>query len=219
MVFPAETERRLKRRALNVLQDHLRKVVDISRKTSQLVDSFVKDDESSASQLYTEILGLGDEIDSAKRVVAQELAEIGAVLISRDDFLHFTDLTSEVADFCKGIAFRLTEMMHRKWMVPSDINKGLVELSTAVFDSVSKLRESLFTLNYGAGKVLEKARDVEVAEKVVDDLYRELEIKILDSKMEIPTLLLLRDVVQLFEDIADKVQDASDASRILAFAI
>ena len=103
---------------MNVLQDHLRKVVDISRKTSQLVDSFVKDDESSASQLYTEILGLGDEIDSAKRVVAQELAEIGAVLISRDDFLHFTDLTSEVADFCKGIAFRLTEMMHRKWMVP-----------------------------------------------------------------------------------------------------
>jgi predicted phosphate transport protein (TIGR00153 family) len=219
MVFPAETERRVKRRALNVLQDHLRKVVDISRKTSQLVDSFVKDDEPSARQLYTEILGLGDEIDSAKRVVAQELAEIGAILISRDDFLHFTDLTSEVADMCKGITFRLTEMMRRNWMVPPDINKGLVDLSSAVFDAVSKLRESLFTLKYGARKVLEKARDVEIAEKVVDDLYRELEIKILNSKMEIPTLLLLRDIIQLFEDIADKVEDASDASRILAFAM
>jgi predicted phosphate transport protein (TIGR00153 family) len=219
MVFPAETERRVKRRALNVLQDHLRKVVDISRKTSQLVDSFVKDDEPSARQLYTEILGLGDEIDSAKRVVAQELAEIGAILISRDDFLHFTDLTSEVADMCKGIAFRLTEMMRRNWISPPDIDKGLVDLSSAVFDAVSKLRESLFTLKYGARKVLEKARDVEVAEKVVDDLYRELEIKILNSKMEIPTLLLLRDIIQLFEDIADKVEDASDTSRILAFAM
>lgn len=219
LVFPTETEHRVKRRALGVLQDHLRKVVDISRKISQLVDSFTKEDEISAGQLYAEILSLGDEIDSAKRVVARELAEIGAILISRDDFLRFTDLTSEIADFCKGIAFRLIEMMERSWNVPQDIRRGLVDLSGAVFESVSRLREAVFTLNYGASKVLEKARDVEIAERVVDDLYRELEIKVLNSEMEIPALLLLRDVIQLFEDIADKVEDAADASRILAFAI
>lgn len=219
MVFPAETERRVKRRALSVCRDHLRKVVDISRKMAQLVDSFVKDDGASAKQLYAEVLSLGDEIDSAKRVVAQELAEIGAILINREDFLRFTDLTSEIADFSKGIAFRLTEMMERKWIVPSDVNKGLVNLSSAVFEAVERLRETLFTLNYSTRKVLEKARDVEVAERVVDDLYRELEIKILNSKMEIPPLLLLRDVIQLFEEIADKVEDASDATRILAFAM
>lgn len=219
MVFPTETEHRVKRRALNVCQDHLRKVVNISRKIAQLVDTFVKEDKVSAKQLYAEILSQGDEIDSAKRVVAQELAEIGAILFSRDDFLRFTDLTSEIADFSKGIAFRLVEMLERKWDVPSDIREGLVDLANAVFESVSRLRETVFTLNYGASKVLEKARDVEVAERLVDDLYRNLEIKILNSKMEIPALLLLRDVIQLFEDIADKVEDASDASRILAFAI
>lgn len=219
MVFPTETEHRVKRRALNVCQDHLRKVVNISRKIAQLVDTFVKEDKVSAKQLYAEILSQGDEIDSAKRVVAQELAEIGAILFNREDFLRFTDLTSEIADFSKGIAFRLVEMLERKWDVPSDIREGLVDLANAVFESVSRLRETVFTLNYGASKVLEKARDVEVAERLVDDLYRNLEIKILNSKMEIPALLLLRDVIQLFEDIADKVEDASDASRILAFAI
>jgi len=219
MVFPTETEHRVKIRALSVCQDHLRKVVDISRKIAQLVDCFAKSDKASAKQLYAEILSLGDEIDSAKRVVAQELAEIGAILLSRDDFLRFTDLTSEIADFCKGIAFRLIEMMERKWDVPQDIRKELANLSGAMFDSVSKLREAMFTLNYGASKVLEKAKDVEIAERVVDDLYRDLEIKILNSKMEIPALLLLRDVIQLFEDATDKVEDAADASRILAFAI
>ncbi len=75
------------------------------------------------------------------------------------------------------------------------------------------------TLNYGASKVSEKSRDVEVAERVVDDLYRDLEVKVLNSNIEIPVLLLLRDVLQLMEDAADKAEDASDAARILAFAM
>ena len=212
MVFPVESEHRVKMRALSVCQDHLRKVVDISRKITQLVDCFMKEDKGSAKQLYAEIA-------SAKRMVAQELTEIGAILINRDDFLRFTDLTSEIADFCKGIAFRLIEMMERKWNVPQDIRKGLVDLAGAMFESVSKLRETIFTLNYDASKVLERARDVEIAERTVDDLYRELEIRVLNSKMEIAGLLLLRDVIQLFEDAADKAEDAADASRILAFAI
>jgi len=219
MVFPVETEHRVKRRALSVCQDHLRKVVDISRQTGQLIDCFVKEDKACVKQLYSEIQTSGDDIDSAKRAVAQELSEIGAILINREDFLRLTDVTSEIADFCKGIAFRLIEMMERRWNVPQDVRKGLVDLAAAVFESISRLREAIFTLNYGASKVLEKARDVEVAERVVDDLYRDLEIKILNSKMELPALLLLRDVIHLFEDIADKAEDASDASRILAFAI
>ena len=58
---------------------------------------------------------------------------------------------------------------------------------------------------------------VEIAERVVDELYRELEIKILSSKFDFPALILLRDVLQLLEDSADKAEDAADAARILSF--
>jgi len=219
MVFSTENEHRVKRRALSTSQDHLRKVVEIARKVTLLVDSFIREDNDSARKLYAEIQRLGDEIDEAKRLVARELVEIGAILINRDDFLRFTDLTSEIADFCKGIAFRLLEMMERGWKVPPEIKKGLGNLTDAVFETVLRLRETLITLNYGSSKVLEKARDVEIAERSVDNLYRDLEIKIVSSDMDMPALLLMRDVIQLLEDTADKVEDASDAARILAFAI
>jgi hypothetical protein len=39
MVFPVETEEKVKRRALSVCQDHLRRVLDISRKISQMVEA------------------------------------------------------------------------------------------------------------------------------------------------------------------------------------
>jgi len=218
-VFPVETEARVKRRALSVCQDHLRRVLEISRKISQMVDCFVKEDKSSARELFADIRKSEEGVDIARRTVSRELAEIGAILMSREDFLRFTNLTSEIADFCEGIAFRLLEILERGWKVPTDIKEGLTKLSSAVFETVSKLRETVMTLNYGVSKALEKAREVEVAERIVDDLYRELEVKIINSHMDIPVMLLLRDVVQIMEDAADKAEDASDAARILAFTV
>jgi predicted phosphate transport protein (TIGR00153 family) len=219
MVFPVETEERVKQRALTICHDHLRKVVEITRKVPQLVDSFVEGDKATVKLLHAEIRKAKEEVDIARRKVAQELAEIGAILISREDFLRFTNLASEIADFCEGIAFRLLEIMERGWKVSADIKKSLAKLTDSMFETVSKLRETVMTLNYGAEKVSEKSREVEVAESVVDDIYRELEVKILNSDLDIPALLLLRDVLQLIEDAADKAEDASDAARILAFAM
>jgi predicted phosphate transport protein (TIGR00153 family) len=217
LVLPAETERRVKRRALNVCQDHLRKVVELTRKVPQMIDFFIKDDKEKARQLFNEIRSGEDEIDNARRLVSWELAEIGAILLSREDFLRFTNLTSEVADFCEGIAFRLLEVMEHDWDVPMDLRKDLLKLSEAVLEAVLRLRETMMVLSYGSTKAMEKAKDVEVAERVVDELYREIEVKLLSTKLDFPALILLRDVLQLLEDAADKAEDAADAARILSF--
>jgi len=216
-VLPAETEERVKRRALNVCQDHLRKVLDLTRKIPQIVDCFGKNDKGRARQLFNEIRGGEDEVDTARRLVSVELAEIGAILLSREDFLRFTNLTSEIADFSEGIAFRLVEILEHNWNVPNDIKKDLLKLSEAVFETVLKLRETVMVLNYGSAKTMERAKDVELAERNVDAIYRQLEIKLLSSKIDFPALILLRDVLQLLEDSADKAEDAADAVRILSF--
>ncbi|MEM2105048.1 MAG: DUF47 family protein [Candidatus Bathyarchaeia archaeon] len=216
-MLPAETEERVKRRALSVCQEHLRKVLEVARKVPQMMDCFIRNDKERAKQLFIEIRKNEDEVDNARRLVSQELAEIGAILISREDFLRFTNLSSEIADFSEGIAFRLVEIMEHGWNVPSEIKKDLLKLSETVLDAVIKLRETAMVLTYGSSKAMEKAKDVEVAERAVDELYRELEIKLLNSKLEFPALILLRDVLQLLEDSADKAEDAADAARILSF--
>ncbi|MCD6241067.1 DUF47 family protein [Candidatus Bathyarchaeota archaeon] len=219
MVFPMETQERVKSRALATCQEHLRKVVDIARKVPQMVDLFVKGDLESARQLFLDIRKLEDEVDIARRAVSKELAEIGAILSSREDFLRFTNLASEIADYCEGITFRLLEIMERKWKIPDSIKEGLVKLSDVFLETVLKLRETALTLNYGPSKTLEKAKEVEIAERTADELYRELELKLLEANLEIPVLILLRDVIQLMEDGADRAEDSADAARILSFAM
>jgi uncharacterized protein Yka (UPF0111/DUF47 family) len=217
MVLPSETEERVKRRALNACQDNLRKVVDVSRKIPQLVEYFASGDKENARRLFSEIRVGEEEVIKARRMVSQELAEIGAILIAREDFLRFTNLSSEIADFSEGIAYYLVEIMEHNWSITPEVKKDLLKLSLAVLDSVLKLRETMMVLNYGPQKTLERAKDVEIAERIVDDQYRQLTIKVLGGKLDVPVLLLLRDVLQLLENSADKAEDAADAARTLSF--
>ena len=217
MVLPAETEERVKRRALSVCQEHLRKVLDLTRKVPQMIECFIKNDRAKAKQIYNEIRMGEEDVDNARRLVSRELAEIGAILLSREDFLRFTNLAGEIADFSEGIAFRILEIMEHNWNVPTEIKKDLLKLSEATLETVLKLRETMMVLAYGSEKAMEKASEVESAERAVDELYRTLEIKLLNSKLEIPALILLRDILQLLEDSADKAEDAADAARVLSF--
>ena len=217
MVLPAETEERVKRRALSACQDNLRKVVDVSRKLPQLVEHFASGDKENARRLLSEIKAGQEEVIKARRMVSQELAEIGAILIAREDFLRFTNLSSEIADFSEGIAYYLVEIMAHNWVISPDIKKDLLKLSLAVLDSVLKLRETMMVLTYGSQKTLERAKDVEIAERIVDELYRALTIKVLSVKLDVPVTLLLRDVLKLLENSADKAEDAADAARVISF--
>lgn len=217
MVLPSETEERVKRRALNACQDNLRKVVDVSRKIPQLVEYFASGDKENARKLLSEVKTGEEEVVKARRMVSQELSEIGAILIAREDFLRFTNLTSEIADFSEGIAYYLVEIMEHNWNISPDVKKDLLKLSLAVLDSVLKLRETMMVLNYGSQKTLEKAKDVEIAERIVDEQYRALTIKVLSGKLDVPVLLLLRDILQMLENSADKAEDAADAARMISF--
>ena len=219
MVLPAETEQRVKRRAMSACRDSLRKVLDVNRKIPQMAEFFLKDDKEGARNLFIEIKKEEEEVVKARRLVSQELSEIGAILLSREDFLRFTNLSSEIGDFSEGIAYYLLEIMEHKWKVPEDIKKDLLQLTEAVLESVLKLREVMMVLTYGFAKTLEKATDVEIAERTVDDLFRALTIKTLNSKLDTPVLLLLRDILQMLENSADKAEDAADAARMLSFTM
>lgn len=219
LVFPIEAEPRAKRRALNLCQDHLRKIIEIVRKTAQLVDSFVAGDAGSVLHSYDEIQRLSDEIADSKRAVTQEIVEVGAILLNREDFLRFIYVISEIADLCKGVSFRILVIVERKWEVPRGLKKGIAELSSAVFNAMMRLRDAVFALNYGSPQMFEKAREVEIAEREVDNLYRRVEISLLEQNIEASKMLLIRDIIGLLEDTADKIEDASDAVRILSLAL
>ena len=108
MVLPAETEERVKRRALSVCQEHLRKVLDLTRKVPQMIDYFMKNDKEKARQLYSDIRNGQDDVDKARRLVSQELAEIEKLAneeVAKDLPVYFKEMPKKEAEKIGALAF------------------------------------------------------------------------------------------------------------------
>ncbi len=59
---------------------------------------------------------------------------------------------------------------------------------------------------------------VEKIEKDVDSNYRELIGEVLNSEMPVQLLLILKDIIERLESIADLTVDAIDLIRLLAIS-
>lgn len=218
MAFPAETAEQRRRMMVDICQDHVRKVLEAVRDLPLLIDSCLRNDLPGINDHYNRIVKLEEEATSLKRVLTRELTESGAILLSREDFLRLVALNNEIADAAGGVAFRLAEIYNRGWKLDKKVMDGIARLADAVLDSTTRLRETILSLSYTTSKTAELAKNVEAAERIVDAVYRKVDLLIISSKMKMPLILITRDVAQLLEEMADKAEDAADAAQILALS-
>ena len=162
---------------------------------------------------------LKDEASNLKRSLAEELISAGAILFSREDFLRLAAPLTEISDRADGIAFRLKELSSRRQHLDRAVLDAIKEHSAAVLDCVLKLREVTYSLNFDIAKVESLATAVESSERNADESYRKFILKLIDSKVDMPTLILMKDTAEMLEEIADKAEDAADASRMLALSV
>ena len=216
MVFPKETSEQLRRRILEICQDHVRKTMDTLREVCLMISAYQTGDEHQVFQHHNNVVKLNEEAAQKKKALMVEVAEVGAVLLSRDDFIRLSSEVETISDYCTGISYRLMELTKRRWVVKGEIMKELGNLAEAVLDCVIRLRETILALVYGGPKVFEAAEHVESAEKIVDNIYRKVDFTILSSRMKISVILVLREIAGFLEEIADVCENASDVARILA---
>lgn len=220
MAFPRETEEQIRRMVLDICQDHMRKILESVREVTLLMDNFAGAHGFDAMEERLEnVRRLKNEAADYKRRLLQELSEMGMLLLSREDILRLVIQVDEIADFCEGVAFRVHHMAKRKVEVDDEIRGGLFSLSKNVLKTVTNLREAILSLTYSRTMSGVLGKEVETAEYAVDELYREIGMKIIDSRMDFGTVLLLRDVAELLESIADRAEDAIDSARIIAIGL
>jgi len=216
MTFPRETEGYILRTVHAICQDHIRKVVEAVRELTNMVFDLSEGNLKNMDDHFVEIKKLKTEASEHRQTLLNELAEVGMLLLNREDFLRLIVQLGEIVDYCEGAAYRINYIVSKKLNVSDGIKTSLLNLSKNVLKTVSNLRETIFALNYGSSRIISLAKNVEIAECIIDEIFREMEVKIIDANMDLGTTLILRDLVNFLEDIADKAEDASDSTRILA---
>ena len=219
MTFPRETEAQIRRSVLDTEQEQIRRILDATRELTNMISEYVEQDSKNLESRMVQIKKLKEEAEEQKNALIHQLAESGMLLMNREDFLHLAVQVGEIVDLCEGAAHRVNYISTHKVPVSQETKQALLSLSKNVLKTITNLRETILSLSYNRQKALDIAKNVEIAEYAVDELYRELEIKIFESKLDTRTTLLLWSFAGLLEDMSDKAEDAIDSIRILALGV
>ena len=181
-----------------------------------MTDSVGEGKGKDAKDHYQNMTKILDDFEGTKKKLLEEIASFGALLSNREDFIRLIFRIGEVADYAQGIGFRLTAVMDRSWKMDKKYTKRLSELISLVLEEMSKIRETMMSLGFNPTKAMELSKGVEETEKKVDAAYRSLDLEVLDEKIPLRTLLLVRDLSAHMENMADLGVDVVDLIRVIA---
>ena len=216
MTFPLEAEATVRRRMLNICQDHARAVVDVVRQLALMLDSIINSDPNEARRHYKHMLKLLESTDSLRAKLLKEVAAVGSLLISREGFLKLIFELQDIADQAEAAGYRIDRMIEGKFKIEERFMKSVSELMLMILDEVTKIRETMISLSFSPDKAIEASKAVEEDEKKIDAKHRSVDLEILSSKMHVPAMLLIRDILDRLENIADAGVAVIDMIRVLA---
>lgn len=217
-MYSGELELQAKRKALAVLYDEINRILNSARDLSTLFVSIIKGNEKEVQFCLERMASAEVDIENLRRKITREVAEIGSLMVSREDVLRTAYIVDDIAGFVTGIAFRLSNIKLAS-LKKGKLDEDLAHLVEMVVDAIFKLNEMARALSINPESTVEIGQEVQKLERQIDVKYRAITIKVLNEIAVTKDILLLKDAVEGLEGMADKCQEASDSLTILALSM
>ncbi len=217
-MYSGELEVQAKRKAIAVLQDEINRILNASRSLATLPELMMKKNKSEIKTTLEQIVNIEDEVEALRRKITRDVADVGGLIINRENLLNTAYTMDEIAGYITGISFKLSNIKPAT-MKLANLDKDVTDLINLVVDEVYKLNEIIRSLNTNALNSIDLAQETQKIERDIDTKYRQITIKILDEVTNTKELLLMKDVIEGIEEMADKCQTVSDSFILLALSI
>jgi len=217
-MYSGELEVQAKRKAVAVLQDEINRILNAARELVALPEMVVKKDKAGIKKTLEQISTIEDEVENLRRKITREVADVGGLIMNRENLLNTAYTMDEIAGYITGIAFKLSNIK-ASTLKSSKIDKDITKLIELVVDEIYKLNEIIRSLNTNAANAIELAQETQTIEREIDIRYREATIILLSEVTNIKELLLIKDVIEGIEEMADKCQRVSDSFIMLALSL
>ena len=217
-MYSGELEVQAKRKAIAVLQDEINRILNAARELATLPDLMVKKDKSGIKNALEQIATIEDEVENLRRKITREVAEVGGLIMNRENLLNTAYTMDEIAGYITGVAFKISNVKAAT-LKSSKMDKDITKLIELVVDEIYKLNEIIRSLNTNATNAIDLAQETQAIEREIDTKYRQATIKILSEVTNTKELLLLKDAIEGIEEMADKCQRVSDSFILLALSL
>jgi len=217
-MYSGELEVQAKRKAIAILQDEINRILNASRVLSTLPNMLVNKDKTGIKGALEQISSIEEEVEDLRRKITRDVADVGGLILNRENILNTAYTMDEISGYITGISFKLSNIKVST-IKTSHLEKDLTDLIELVVDEIYKLNEVIRSLNVDSSKSIELAQETQKIERDIDTKYRIMSITALNEITETKELLLMKDIIEGIEEMADKCQEVSDSFILLALSL
>jgi len=207
-----------KRRKVKVLEMADRQMtlaIDTVIELEKAINAALNGNKLEAIASFNKLSTAEHEIDELRRIVMEELTRGNLQPKDREDIMHLVKRLDQMADHVKDasravILLLETEVPKEMWEQFAQTAKDLVACAKTLLKAIEKLGTDPV-------KAMELAKQIDKIEGQVDEKYlksKALLLKI-SKETDAATIMLLKDLIEEMEHVADACDDTADYVRIL----
>jgi len=189
--------------------------IDTVTELERAVIAASKKDVAEAKKSIQRLFVVETEIDDLRRAVFEELTRGSLPSKDREDIMHLVKRLDVMADHVKDSGRSL--LLLAEVQMPAAVWNELVAMTRDLVVESTALRGSIEKLGVDAAQVRALSLKVDEAETRIDEHYMKTKELLLKHgrEMDAAALLILRDLLQSLEEVADSCDDTADYVRIL----
>ena len=189
--------------------------IDTVIELEKSINSALNSDKEKAIASFDKLSSIEHEIDELRRIVFEELTRGNLQSKDREDIMHLVKRLDQMADHVKDASRAVILLLEAE--VPKEMWKQFAKTAKDLVDGATTLRKAIENLGTNPAKAMELAKQIDKIEQQVDEKYLKSKAMLLkySKETDAATILLLKDLIEEMEHVADACDDTADYVRIL----
>ena len=185
-----------------VLEDEVRRVTDAGRVLREEYQSVLSNDKANVKSCLERVKKAEEDVVSLRRSLIRELAQVGTLLMNKEDLLRVAFSVESVVGHLNGLPS--SSPRSDATFSGSKSTKNRITSSSIRSSKPSpKQNDCVRALSINPAQSIEMAAQVQKFESEIDTKHRELITELIKSVHGYRDLITMRDLAQAIEDTAD----------------
>ena len=210
--------KRRKSKVLEMADRQMTLAIDTVIELEKAIDAALHGNKEKAVSSFKKLSSVEHEIDELRRVVFEELTRGSLDSKDREDIMHLVKRLDQMADHVKDGSRAVIVLLEAE--VPKELWEQFARTAKDLVDCAKTLRKAIENLGTDSDAAMELAKEVDKIEGRVDEKYVQSKALLLKlcKDSDAATVLLLKDLIEEMEHVADACDDTADYVRILTVA-
>ena len=206
---------RRKSKVLELADRQLTLAVDTVTELEDAIVAVTKKNLDDAKRYIEKLFITEEEIDNLRRTIFEESTRGSLPLNDREDLMHLVKRLDVMADHVNDSGRHVLLLMQVN--IPIELWNAFAEMSKDLVECSKALRASIEKLGSDPVEARNLSQKVDEVEKRVDEKNLNIKRLLLKSDKDVApsALLVLKDLVESMEEVADSCDDTADYVRIL----